>query len=150
MTVYYTTAAAVQAEPGCSALDNGTVEALIVRAEDITDELLGAWSVDDATGRKIVQADVEAWQWQRLGRFVSRVAARLHTDVDVMGAGQWNSVSGPDFSFSGPLSGGWEQRLGSELVMVLNGTGLRRLTGRVSSRRLTTTRSELEALWWNE
>ncbi len=150
MAITYTTVEALASEPGCASLTDDEAEALIVRAEDIADELLGAWPVDDLTGRKIILNDIEAWQWARLGRFVTRLAARLHLSPEAVDAGQWTSVRGPDFAFSGPRAGGWEQRIGAELLLILNGTGLRRLGSRVGSRRMSMTRSELDALWWGE
>lgn len=148
MTPIYATADQLRALPGMGALTDDEANDLLERAEDIADAMLGAWSVDDTTGRKIVEADVEAWQWSKLSRFVCRTAARLQSDPAAT-AQQWQSVRGPDFAFSGPAAAGWEQRLGAELVGLLNGTGLRRLGGRVAPRRSLAS-SELDAVWWGE
>lgn len=124
---YYTTPDAVRAALGVTTteLDEDAALELILKAEDITDSMLGGWPTDATTGRKIVQADatILAWQWTRLSRFVTLLAERIYNDPDVLNGWQYQMVEGPDFRFRG-IKG---HRLGAYLIAVLDATGLRRL-----------------------
>lgn len=129
----YTTADDVRTVLGVSedAFDDDAAEALILTAEDITDDLLGAWTIDDASGRKIVEADVDDWQFEKLGRFVAQLTAKLYLNPSLVNGVQWTSESGPDFSHSGPVG----SPVGAGLMSILNQTGLRRLTSGSVGRR---------------
>lgn len=127
MAVYYSTAALVRTELGYTSqqLSDAAAEKVIEEAEDTIDALLGGWVPDSTTGRKILQGDVEPWQWTKLRRATTILAAKLVLDPDLLGGQQWRSVSGPDFSFSGPLSG----KLPGRVTDLLTDSALRRLTG---------------------
>ena len=99
---------------------------LIADAEDIADSLLGAWPVDETTGRKIVPAKVEGWQADKLARFTVTLAARLYREPGTVDVRRWRSESVPDFSVAGPVGG----VLSPALLGLLDGSGLRRLAVR--------------------
>ena len=99
---------------------------MILEAEDFTDGLLGGWPIDETTGRKIVEADVEAWQWSKLNRAVLLLAAELYASPDVLRRARYRREKGPDFEFEDPLGGG----VLSRYLTVLDDSGLRRLSGR--------------------
>lgn len=104
---------------------------IIEDAEDTIDEALGVRPVDLTTGRRVVQADVEAWQWSKLKRATLKVAARYYSQpVDPTG-GRWQRMKGPDFEVEGPMG----SELGSDVEAVLNQSGLRQLTTTVQGRR---------------
>lgn len=124
----YTTPTLLRAEIGTTETDLTDTAAvkLILTAEDITDELLGRYETDETTGRKIVEADVDAWQWTKLQRFATLLAAYIHANPTITTDRQYRTISGPDFSFSGPLdSGSWIPR---SFISVLDQSRLRRLT----------------------
>ena len=128
MTVVYATAADLRAALGVSLseLPDARAEAVILEAEDFTDGLLGGWPIDETTGRKIVEADVEAWQWSKLNRAVLLLAAELYASPDVLRRARYRREKGPDFEFEDPLGGG----VLSRYLTVLDDSGLRRLSGR--------------------
>ena len=128
MTVVYATAADLRAALGVSLseLPDARAEAVILEAEDFTDGLLGGWPIDEDTGRKIVEADVEAWQWSKLNRAVLLLAAELYASPDVLRRARYRREKGPDFEFEDPLGGG----VLSRYLTVLDDSGLRRLSGR--------------------
>lgn len=100
---------------------------LIRDAEDTIDRLLGASILpDETTGRKILEADVEAWQWEKLRRATVAVAELLHSNPELARGQQWRSVSGPDFSFAGPQGA----TVGAQVIALLDDSGLRRLATR--------------------
>lgn len=105
---------------------------MIEDAEDIVDSLLGAWppDADASTGRKVIQTEVEPWQWNKLTRATTKVAARLYGDSGILDNAQWSSVSGPDFSLSGPLGGQAVRVIGTQAAVLLDDSLLRRLKGR--------------------
>jgi hypothetical protein len=127
VAVYYTTAALVRTELGYSEaqLSTAAAEKTIEEAEDAVDGLLGGWIPDANTGRKILEGDVEPWQWSKLRKATTVLAAKLVLEPDLLAGQQWSSVKGPDFSFSGPLSG----RFPSRVVDLLTDSSLRRLVG---------------------
>lgn len=96
---------------------------LIEDAEDVIDDLLGARTVDEASGRKVVQADVDAWRFTKLKRATLKVAGQLYAKPDLLTARRWRSESGPDFAVSGPLG----SVLGEDVELALNQSGLRRM-----------------------
>lgn len=132
----YATVAQLRAEPevpDAPPPSDADLEALIAQAEDLLDDWLGAWSVQTtgpSAGRKIAEGDIEAWQWEKLGRATSRLAARLHANASIGEAPEWDTVSGPDFSRSG-----WRglRRRMPEVAALINATGLRNLSGRASA-----------------
>lgn len=125
---YYCTEDQLRDELGVNAstLTNDAAVALIETAEDITDALLGSWPTDEESGRKVVEADVEEWQWKKLGRFVVKLAALMYRQPKLLEGRRWETESGPDFSVSGPIGG----VLPPYLLGVLDATNLRRLAGR--------------------
>ena len=131
---YYITAAALRTALGVNSttLPDATADALIVQAEDWIDSMLGAWYPDETTGRKILQADVLAWQWGKLTRAAALVAAALYNAPTLLTTAQYRKQAGPDFSVEDPLGGGAL----APAITLLNASGLRRLTGRaVAGRR---------------
>jgi len=125
---YYTTATALRTELG---VDNTTLPdadalKIIQNAEDLVDELLGGWPIDRTTLRKVVQANVEAWQWTLLGRSTVKLAAQLYRDPELARRREWTNIKGPDFQVSGPAGGG----IFTDVLAPLNQSGLRNLTGR--------------------
>lgn len=119
----YVTAAELRLEVG-DEIDTDRAQRLILDAEDLIDELLGVRPVNETTGRKVVAADVDGWRFTKLKRATLKLAVRLYREPGLTGR-LWRSVSGPDFSFSGPLSG---TEFGSDVEAVLNQSGLRRTT----------------------
>jgi hypothetical protein len=129
---YYTTPDQVRTAAGVdsSTLSDGQANALILDAEDVVDALLGAWPVNYQTGRKIRQAQVLSWQWDRLSRATAKVAAKLYENPKLLEGQRYQRVSGPDFSYAGPLG----HVLGEHVVTILNQSQLRRLTTRATPR----------------
>lgn len=123
---YYTTAAALRTELGVteSVLPNDEAVRLIESAEDLIDADLGVRKVDPTTGRRVVESEVEAWQWAKLGRATAKLAAAIYRTPDLLAGPGWKSISGPDFSYSGPTG----SRFGPTIGALLDQTGLRRLT----------------------
>lgn len=110
-------------------LSNAQADRVLNDAEDLIDHLLGARSVDDTTGRKVVSADVESWQFTKLARATVKLAARLTRDP-TLNERFYATISGPDFSRSGPLGSPW----GEDVEALLNASGLRQLTTIVGGR----------------
>lgn len=129
----YTTAALVRAEPEVpDAAVDGEIEPLITQAEEQLDEWLGAWRIQPtgaSAGRKIAQAEVDAWQWDKLQRATTRLAARLFAKPSLLQGPEYASTSGPDFSTS--KWRGIAARI-PDVVAPLNGSGLRNLSGRAA------------------
>jgi hypothetical protein len=124
--VSYVTAGQLRTQLGVTdvVLSDDAASVLIEDACDIVDQALGARSVDSDTGRKVVESDVEAWQWLKLQRATLKVAARLYSQpVDPTG-GRWNRMKGPDFEVEGRVG----SLLGTDVEAVLDQSGLRRLT----------------------
>ena len=131
---YYTTAAALRTALGVSSgtLSDGAATTIITQAEDWIDNLLGGWYPDETTGRKILQADVLAWQWEKLGRATITAASALYNVPTLLTAAQYRKQAGPDFSVEDPQGGGPL----APAITLLNASGLRKLTGRaVAGRR---------------
>ena len=131
MSVVYATGAQLRSALGLSpdTLADARAETLILEAEDFTDSLLGGWPIDETTGRKIEQAHVEAWQWDKLNRAVLLLAAELYASPDVLRRARYRREKGPDFEFEDPLGGG----VLSRYMAVLNDSGLRRSAGRATA-----------------
>jgi hypothetical protein len=105
----------------------------------VIDRLLGAVVVDVDTGRKVVEADVESWQFAKVKRATIKQAAALYVARDGAGgvplAGVYASVSGPDFSFSGMVGLPVEQGGPAAGVLdLLDQSGLRVLTTNIAGR----------------
>lgn len=124
----YTTIAALRTETATDAtsLPDATAIRLIVRAENLIDQALGGRWVDTTTGRKVVQADIDLWRWNKIMDATTYLAARLYAHPDLLDQ-RYRSVSGPDFTVSGPLGPGL---ITNEIEALLNASGLRRLGGR--------------------
>lgn len=124
----YTDPDAVRGELAISAtiLPDAAAIRLIAKAENLIDQQLGARWVDENTGRKVVQADVDGWRWQKLADATTYLAARIYTHPDLLEQ-RFTSLSGPDFSHSGPIGPGL---ITNEIDALLNASGLRRLGGR--------------------
>lgn len=145
MAVYYSTAALVRTELGYTSqqLTDAAAEKAIEEAEDTVDALLGGWVPDSATGRKILEGDVDPWQWIKLRRATTILAAKIVLDPDLIGGQQWRSVSGPDFSFSGPLSG----RIPGRVSDLLSDSGLRKMVGRAHTASQTLAANSDDVHW---
>lgn len=132
MPVYYATAAQLRDELEVDALTlpDARAEKLITDAEDLIDTLLGFWRVNETTGRKIVQADVEAWQFTKLTRATVLTAANIYRNPAVLTSPQWDEVKGPDFWFVGRIGGPLAQILSPVVLAVLEASTLRRMSGR--------------------
>lgn len=119
-----------------SALPDAAAETLILEAEDFTDSLLGGWPIEETTGRKIDESDVEAWQWSKLKRATLLLAVEIYGNPELLRRGRYRREKGPDFEFEDPLGGG----VLSRYLTVLNDSGLRRLGGRALSGRCSRAR----------
>lgn len=109
-------------------LPDSTALRVIETACDLIDEELGARPPNTTTGRKVTQIEVEAWQWTKLTRATVKFAAMIYTKPDVIAGQQWKKMSGPDFSLEGRVG----SRFGPTIGVLLNQTGLRRLTTTMS------------------
>lgn len=146
-TTTYTTPARVRSYLGYTTqqLSDDAATEIILEAEDAVDGLLGGWVPNASTGRKIKEGDVEGWQWIKLRRATTILAGKIVLDPDLIGGQQWRSIQGPDFSFSGPLSG----RIPSRVVDLLTDSGLRRLTGYAHTARIAAA-VNLDDVHWTE
>lgn len=124
----YTTITALRTETATDAtsLPDAQATRLITTAENLIDQALGARWVDEATGRKVVQADIDAWRWNKLSDATTYLAARLYAHPELLDQ-RFSSVRGPDFAVSGPTGPGL---ITNEIDALLNASGLRRLGGR--------------------
>lgn len=102
---------------------------IILDAEDYIDDELGLWTPNETTGRKIVQADVEAWQWAKLRRATVKLAAALHGNPKLT-AQRFRRQKGPDFEVDGPMG----SPLPTTVISLLDQSGLRRLTTSLDGR----------------
>lgn len=125
---YYCTAAELRTYLNVSSgtLSDSAAIVLIQDAEDWIDTLLGGWPIDETTGRKILQADVLAWQWAKLGRATIKTAGAVYHDPTLLTVRRYRREKGPDFEVEDPLGGGAL----TPAVALLNASGLRRLAGR--------------------
>jgi hypothetical protein len=124
----YATSTEVRAALGLdnTALPDDAAQALLADAEDWIDSQLGARETDPLTGRKVIEEEVEPWQWAKLKRATLKVAARLHAEPSILSSPQWDVVKGPDFETSG-RSG---PTLGTEIASLLADTYLTVRSGR--------------------
>jgi hypothetical protein len=80
---------------------NGDPEELLTEASDWIDAQLGAREVDPITGRKVIEDEVEPWQWAKLVRATHKVAQRIDAEPNILQSPQWDTIKGPDFETSG-------------------------------------------------
>lgn len=127
----YQTAAALRTELGFDAttLPDAAADKILLTAEDLVDGALGPRPVDITTGRRVVQANVEAWQWAKLQRATLKLAVGLYGNPNLATGTRYRRVSGPDFSFSDPVGGGGSVELGPEIEAILSASGLRLVRG---------------------
>ena len=130
MSVVYATAAELRSELDVddTTLPDVQADAILLEAEDFTDSLLGGWPPDETTGRKIVEAQVDAWQWEKLNRAVLLLAVEIYGSPTLLQRPRYRREKGPDFEFEDPLGGG----VLSRYMAVLNDSGLRMLGGRAT------------------
>lgn len=136
--IYCTTAQLVaELEVGSDAVpDNAVATRTIEDAEDLIDRMLGGWfwGPNEQTGRKVTQGDVMPWQWSKLTRATVKLAARLYRDPSVLDQ-VYQTISGPDFSASGPKGGALVKMIGVQVLALLDDSGLRRIAGRATQGR---------------
>ena len=139
MSTVYATATELRAalDVSLAELPDARAESVIIEAEDFTDSLLGGWPVYETTGRKIVEDQVEAWQWAKLNRAVLLLAVELYGSPTLLQRPRYRREKGPDFEFEDPLGGG----ILSRYMAVLNDSGLRRSAGRAVAGRCAPARS---------
>lgn len=127
----YTTITDLRGHLGVSSavLSDAAATELIEQSEDVIDALLGVRPVSITTGRRVVQSEVLAWQWTKIKRATLLLAARIYSQPDLLDR-QWHSISGPDFSFSGPIG----SVLGQTVLAPLIASGLAVNTTRVGGR----------------
>lgn len=127
-TTTYTTPTLLRAELDIDPdqLSDADATRVIQAAEDHIDVLLGGRCPDSGTGRKVLEADVEAWQWAKLRRATVLLAALMHSTPDLLTQRQFRRVKGPDFEVEDPMSGATPQTV----LGPLNASGLRVLSGR--------------------
>ena len=139
MSVVYATATELRSELDVddTTLPDVPADAILLEAEDFTDSLLGGWPIDETTGRKIEESDVEAWQWAKLKRAVLLLSVELYSTPTLLQRPRYRREKGPDFEFEDPLGGGPLSRY----MAVLNDSGLRRSAGRAVAGRCAPARS---------
>jgi hypothetical protein len=109
-------------------VDSQTAGRLLEDASDWIDAQLGAREIDPATGRKVIEDEVEPWQWAKLTRATLKVAAKLYADPSLLTPQQFDTVKGPDFETTGPRGG--SGLFGSEVSSLLTDSYLPVLSGR--------------------
>lgn len=127
---YYTTPDEVREVTGIAEaiLDDAEAERLILTAEDLIDAMLGARPVDYDTGRKVLYADADEMQWEKLERATCLLVGFLFRNPGWEMEQRFLSTSG-DVSLSSPASSPFPQ-----VTILLDQSGLRRLTARASMR----------------
>lgn len=117
-------------------LSDTTAFRLIVSSCDLIDRILGAgWWADETSGRKVAEDDVEPWQWAKLRRATTLLAVRLHNDPTLTTSLGATTVKGPDFEITGPHGGAAARLFGTEVLAILDDSGLRQLAGRARAGR---------------
>ena len=130
---FYASVADIRAALGMDAtqLPDAQAIALIEDAEDTIDGMLGARPINIDTGRRVTEADVEPWQWEKLRRAtIKTVVAGRSRPAGVL-SGRWNSIKGPDFAVSGRLDPSW---LPPDVTAILNQSQLAQTTTELASR----------------
>ena len=125
---YYTDSATLRTELGVdlTTLPDAAALLLIQQAEDQIDVLLGGRPVDETTLRKVVEANVETWQWGLLDRATVVLASMLYSTPNLLTQAHYRREKGPDFEHEDPLTGS----IPATVTGPLNASGLRVLTGR--------------------
>lgn len=111
-----------EAEVPKAALSDAKAAKLIRTAQTLVELALGRGprqASGPQEGRLIAEADVQPYQWENLKACVAVLAARIFRQPDLV-AGGWESVSGPDFSRSGPMG----RIFGDEAAALLKATDL--------------------------
>lgn len=118
---YYTDAAALRTELGVdpAVLPDAQAVATIEIAEDLIDVELGMRDIDPDTGRKVVEADVQPWQWIKLGRATVKLAARIFRDPNLAGI-EYDTMAG-EVTVSHRIG----PRFGEDVAAALSQSGLR-------------------------
>jgi hypothetical protein len=139
---FYCTVDALRGELGvdASVLPDATAAGIIEDAEDAIDRLLGGWQPDQSSGRKILVSLVQPWQWAKLGRATLKLAVAVYNDPELLKRREWTSISGPDFSVSGAAGGA----IATEILAILDDSGLRRIAGRARPGGLTGMRPDYQ------
>lgn len=114
---YYTTAAALRTALGVSktVLSDEDAVDLIEAAEDLIDERLGNRPIDEASGRKVIPAEVEGWQSDKLAKATIELARVLYEDPGVERRQRQRSTSG-DVAVSGPYGPAYGERFAALLA----------------------------------
>ncbi len=124
MPVYYATADDLRDALGIDedAMSDAAAESLIQDAEDAVDAMLGGRVVDTATGRRVVEAQVLSWQWERITRATIKIAQAIYGNPALTASGpRYRREKGPDFEMEDPLGGSvW----GSTVDTLIEGSGL--------------------------
>lgn len=107
-------------------LPDTQADELIEDASDWIDAELGARTIDPTTGRKVIEAEVEAWQWTKLVRATLKVAGRIYYEPTILQSQQWSTIKGPDFETSGRTANA--ELFGRDVSALLDQSGLRVLT----------------------
>lgn len=113
-----------EAEASKAALPDEKAAKLIRYATTLVENVLGdipRKTSGPQEGLKIAEADVEAWQFEKLKEAIAVLASRLYHNPELTEGVVFDSVSGPDFS----RSGGVGRLFGSEAAALLDATGLR-------------------------
>lgn len=128
MAIYYATEDELRTELGVAeaVLSDAAAAILITDAELFIDLLIGNRGISLPSGRKVVEADVEAYQWTAVNRATVKLAADLYRNPKAYRGAQWKSVSGPDFSVSGPLFAAASSAAEAIAGPLLTSSGLRR------------------------
>jgi hypothetical protein len=126
---YYATVDDLRTKVGVDEAMLGDAEAieLITAAEDLVDARLGVRPVDDESGRLVVPADEDAWRIKKLAEATLEVAKILFEDPGAASRQRAKFTSG-DVSTSGPYGPAYGERA----MALLNQSGLRRNTARMS------------------
>ena len=105
--------------------DRATV--LLEDACDWVDQELGLREIDESTGRKVIEGEVEAWQFAKLKRATVKAAAKLYARPSMLSDQRFDRVKGPDFETQGPRTSNADL-FGSDVAGLLDQSGLRVLT----------------------
>lgn len=82
-------------------LPDADADKIIADACDLVDADLGPWPLEIVNGRKVVQADTEAWRWAKLKRAALEVGKYLFANPGAASEREYRDTSG-DVSLSGP------------------------------------------------
>lgn len=113
--------------PDVAPPSDADLEARIRQAEDWIDSKLSHLPIDATTGRRVVEAGVDATTWAQIKRAAIRLAARLHDNPRILQPPAFAEISGPDFSRKAPAP--VATRI-PDVIGPLNASGLRSTGGR--------------------